>query len=251
LTNGEVLFPHTANGPQKYNFQFDYSYGVNLTVSDMLNGHIDAALKIKFLFFSKRWSKQIVSFKSGLSIGPLNLIGGGSYNDTTKQHQNPVPSDTKTWKSSYASVPFMGLSKVSMPTTFVADASYSAAKSSELFYDSLCKCDDIGAACNRSADCCDAQATCFGDPAQGGKHVCRECGNPNFTDTCVTDKDCCPGAICNQDDVVTCHDEHNPECDKPSTGGTSQLCLPLQVCTTTHPATAVCRPPPVDTPPTK
>jgi Ca2+-binding RTX toxin-like protein len=253
LSNGEVLFPRDGGGPRKYNFQFDYSYGVTLTVNNILDGHIDAALKIKFLFFSKKWSKQIVSFKSGLSIGPTNLIGGGSYDDATKKHQVQVPSDTKTWKSTYASVPFMALNNVSMPLSPVFDGSYSPLKSSELFYDSLCKCEDNGAACFRDADCCDSTSTCFEDPAQNNKHVCRECGKPNNTDTCKTDKDCCPGAICSQADVEVCVTD--PSLCPPGssgtggTGGTNgQPCIPIR-CTTLHPATPVCQSKPGD--PTK
>jgi hypothetical protein len=130
----------------------------------MLSGYIDAALKIKFLFFSKKWAKRIVSFDSGLKIGPLNLIGGGSYDESTKKHQQPVARDVKTWKSSYGSAPFQGLQRLSMPPGLTANASFDTARAGELFYDSLCTCQDLSESCNRQADCCDANALCNQDP---------------------------------------------------------------------------------------
>lgn len=251
LTNGEAIFPRDNGGPRKYNFQFDYSYGVTLTVDDILDGHIDAALKIKFLFFSKKWSKQIVSFKSGLSIGPTNLIGGGSWDAAHKKHQVEVPSDTKTWKSTYASVPFMVLSNVKMPANPVGTVNYDPNKPVKLFYDSECTCKDNGSSCFRDGDCCDTTATCFEDPAQGNKHICRQCGKPENNDSCKTDKDCCGDAICSQAEIEVCHLEPNPECDKPPTGGTNgQPCLtPIPVCHKEQPATPICQTKPGD--PTK
>ena len=129
----------------------------------------------------------------------------------------------------------------------MADASYSTAKSRELFYDSLCKCDDNGIACNRDADCCDAHSTCFGDPAQGGKHICRECGQSNYTDTCNTDKDCCDG-ICTSAPAHVCVEVPDPNCTS-SSGGSLNLCL-KEVCTDFNPTTPVCQPKSV-VPPTK
>jgi Ca2+-binding RTX toxin-like protein len=248
LSNGEVKFPRDFGGPRKYNFQFDYSYGVTLSVQDILDGKIGAALKIKFLFFSKKWSKQIVSFKSGLSIGPINLIGSGAYDEPSKQHQVQVPSDTKTWKSSYASVPFMGLTPVSLPANPKFEGAYSTTKSTELFYDSLCKCEANGAGCFRDGDCCDTTASCFEDPAQNNKHVCRQCGKTQTHDSCKTAKDCCGDAICSQADYEVCVDDPTACPPGSGTAGTSGLpCLPIK-CHFEHPATPVCQTKPQEPP---
>lgn len=203
LTNHVVIFP-SKGGLQKYNFQFDYAYGVNFAALNMLDGNIDAALKIKFFFFSKKWSKRLVAIHSGLQIGPINLIGGGSFDQGTKNHETPVPEDTKTWKSSYSSVPFVGLEPVFMPQTpvVVYDGEFDTDRAGELFYDSKCKCEQNGEGCFRDGDCCDPAATCMADPAQGNKKVCRNCGAHT---ACSTAADCCgSNTICSQQPYRVC-----------------------------------------------
>lgn len=67
-----VLFPPGGNGlPQKFNFEAGYKLDARLLVNNILSGSIDARLKIKFFFFSKTWSVNIVKFNS--FVDPIDL----------------------------------------------------------------------------------------------------------------------------------------------------------------------------------
>lgn len=248
MTDGSVLYPRFGVGLQKYNVQFDYGYGVDLTVADMLDGWVDGAIKVKFLFFSKKWSKRLFSFDSGLQIGPLHLIGGGSIDSTTNQPTQGVAEDTKTWKSSYGSVPFMGLTHLEAPKAselpLTADAQFDTTKTVKLFYDSECKCEPIGDACNRRDDCCDATAVCFSDPVHAGAKACSACRKIETNESCNVDADCCDGGVCNQDKIkINCHDA---PCDTDVDAGP---CLIQQICDEVIPPTKVCHTKPIDIPP--
>jgi len=204
LGDGRILYP--PQGLSRYNFQYAYSYGVDLTLSDILSGHIDGTLIVKFFWFKKRWSKQLLSFTGLPKIGPFHLISGGS--PAPSQWPNePVAEDTRSWTSGYDSVPFVMIAPVKPATTPVtADASFNTTRVSQLFYDSLCTCDLHGTECSRKADCCDAGDRCLADPSLGtGKTICSVCqayAPPTYENLnginqgCVKDDDCCPGSTC-------------------------------------------------------
>ena len=44
---------------KKLQLSFIYDFGINLAFTDILSGRINLKLKLKFLFFSKTWKKQI------------------------------------------------------------------------------------------------------------------------------------------------------------------------------------------------
>jgi len=206
LTNGAPLYPPT--GFQRYNFQFVYSYGVDMTLSDILSGHIDGTVVVKFFFFKKRWSKQLIAFKGLPQIGPFNLIGGGSP-APSQWPSEPVAEDTSTWTSGYDSVPFVALTHLQAPETPLAPTgSFDDSRASQLFYDSLCTCSETAEPCIRQADCCDSSQACFADPAlPGNATICSACRayNPpsnadpeGVSESCTDDGQCCPGNVCSQ-----------------------------------------------------
>ena len=204
ISNGTVLYP--PKGLSRYNFQYVYSYGVDLTLSDILSGHLDGSVIVKFFWFKKRWSQQLVAFKGLPPIGPFNLIGGGSPKPD-EWPSEPVAEDTRSWTSGYDSVPFVAIAPVTPPATaLTADATFSTTRVSQLFYDSLCTCEERGSECERKADCCDTTDTCFLDPAlSGGTKVCSQCRAyaaptdavpEGINESCTVDANCCPGNTC-------------------------------------------------------
>lgn len=246
VTDGRLLYPRNGSGLLKYNLQFDYSYGVDLTVKDMLDGFVDGSIKVKFLFFSKKWSKRLFSFDSGLQIGPINLIGGGSVNPTTQQPAQRVAEDTKTWKSAYNSLVFAGLRRLDAPAPaelpLTANASFDASKVTQLFYDSQCRCDKGNDPCDRNVDCCDKSLVCFADPAHAGAKTCSACRKVDPTsESCNSNADCCGGGVCDQSKIkVNCHTEES--CDSHG------LCVGIEKCDEVTPPTKLCHPAPIDSP---
>lgn len=206
LTDGSVRFP--TNGIGRYDFQFVYSYGVDMTLSDILSGHLDGSVVVKFFFFKKRWSQQLVAFEGLPQIGPFNLIGGGSP-APSEWPDEPVAEDTKTWTSGYDSVPFVSIQRLTEPAEALsAVGTFDSSRAAQLFYDSLCTCQEPAEECNRQADCCDSTQACFSDPALGGgTKVCSACrrvepvtdANPaGLNESCNNDLDCCAGNYCSQ-----------------------------------------------------
>lgn len=61
---------------RRFNVSLDYKYGLSVGIDQVLAGHLKASLQIKFLFFKKRWSKYLVNFGNGFSLGHYRLIGG-------------------------------------------------------------------------------------------------------------------------------------------------------------------------------
>jgi hypothetical protein len=76
---GTVKIPHKS-----FNWHYAYSYGGKLTL-DALNGQIDAALRIRVLFFKKTFSYRIAKLtgfsRDLLAIGKAGAIGGNDAGD--------------------------------------------------------------------------------------------------------------------------------------------------------------------------
>jgi hypothetical protein len=204
LSNGYQLFPFGGIGQRKYGFHFDFRYGVDLALTNMLDGHLDGAVKVKFFFFSRKWRKRLATFDIGLDFPQFNLIGGGV--------ELPVVEGVPLWKFSYGSVPLLGLKQLDQPREpLVADGTFSSDRVSELFYDSLCQCIADGEVCNRDDDCC-GDFECGGHAGPNGEKTCSAaCAEEG--EVCQTIEDCCPGAEdCRSPDP----DVHHSVCFFPS-----------------------------------
>ena len=73
FTTGEILFP-----TRQYDFFLDWHYGASLALTNVLEGTINAKLKLKALFFSKTFKKTLLHFPSPFNLPELRLINGGS-----------------------------------------------------------------------------------------------------------------------------------------------------------------------------
>lgn len=61
---------------RRFKVRLGYTYGLSVALNQILAGHLKAALQIKFLWIRKRWSKYLVNFGEGISLGEHKLIGG-------------------------------------------------------------------------------------------------------------------------------------------------------------------------------
>jgi hypothetical protein len=61
---------------RRFRVKLGYTYGLSVSLNQILAGHLKAALQIKFFMFRKRWSKYLVNFGDGISLGEHKLIGG-------------------------------------------------------------------------------------------------------------------------------------------------------------------------------
>ena len=57
-------------------YDYDYGFGVDLA-GEILGGSVSASLRVRFLFFSARFSRQLARW-DGLQLGTINLIGTGT-----------------------------------------------------------------------------------------------------------------------------------------------------------------------------
>ena len=71
-------------------------YGAQLVLKDVLKGAIDVRLRIKFLFFSRTWRKNIVTF-NGFSLPPITIFQGDQ------------DVSTADWGTIKLPMPFFGL----------------------------------------------------------------------------------------------------------------------------------------------
>jgi hypothetical protein len=69
-----VYFPTV--GPSRFRFSAGYEYDASVDISDILHGEIDAALKLRFLFFSKSWRAKIAEFSGMGDPDPYQLFEG-------------------------------------------------------------------------------------------------------------------------------------------------------------------------------
>lgn len=68
---------YPAGGPKQYEFFGNYKFGASVEIRDILQGTISAKLRIKFVFFSKTWSKVIARFESPFDPIVIPLLHGG------------------------------------------------------------------------------------------------------------------------------------------------------------------------------
>jgi hypothetical protein len=73
FSTGEILFP-----TRQYDFFLDWYYGASLALTNVLEGTINAKLKLKALFFSKTFKKTLLHFPSPFNLPELRLIEGGN-----------------------------------------------------------------------------------------------------------------------------------------------------------------------------
>jgi hypothetical protein len=197
-----IAYPRGGAAFQKYDFKFNYEYGVSLSLTDMLSGYVDGAIKVKFFFFSKKWSQRIVSFASPLQFPDVKLINGGAEAD--------VGIDLPLWKNTFESVPLVNLKKLKAPVISVpavppvggsalaTTVPFDFSRVDDLYYDTLCTCVEEADACSRDADCCDG-LTCNGEEGAKtcGTIVCQEEGQlcngyapPGEAEACCGDLEC-------------------------------------------------------------
>lgn len=180
-----ILFP--PGGAKQYRFFFNYTYGANVSVTDILKGNLAGRVRIKFFFFSKTWRKIIASFP-GLGRKDFVLFKG----------EGGASTGSFPWGVTRLETPFLNLVLPSTPPgqrppDAPATVPFDPARAEELFYDSLCTCQPVNQPCSRGADCCDDVPFCFGDPAQGGKKVCSGSCRAGGQ-TCNVPGDCCANA---------------------------------------------------------
>jgi hypothetical protein len=207
--------------PFNSGFHLDYTYGLTFGVTDILSGHIDATLKISFLFFSKKWSTRLANFTSGLAIGPYDLINGGG--------SVPIAEGDKLWKVSYDTVPFPGIDRLQPPPAALEPVGvFDPSRAGELLYDCGCTCKAEDEVCRRDDDCCDDNHTC-NEQADGSKTcgslTCADPGESCYQDECCegTGAICVPGYYICYVPPVACLDE-GETCIPPTEGEGDPCC---------------------------
>lgn len=245
LVNDEPLIPM-----KKYAINAIFRYGGTLELSNILSGEIDVVVKIKFLFFSKKFNAKLVSFHGFCNPAcRVNLFGGGG--------EVEVPFQLVDWATVLMPTRFLKLKKFT-PADFrnPSGAALNVGRSGELFYDNLCTCiprfeeipmgEDPGP-CHRDADCCgyEARDFCFLDPADS-KAKCSDCRARN--ESCNVDTDCCGEDFCftnpatSSKTCIDCQAQGSP-CNVPTDccalgsrcldmpgGTTTKECAPEQPC---------------------
>lgn len=202
--DGRTMYPF--NGERlKYDFSFRYDYGVNLTLNNILAGYLDATAKVKFFFFSVKYSQRLVDFK-GLPAVSINLLGGGGpFLDTTPAASTADPEprisghfeemvlsdQQQPWKASFEEVPFVDLEPLlpldeilaALPEAVdvVEDMEFDRERVGDVLYNNQCGCTPIEEPCTRNQDCCldgnaEGSVTCFADPeTAGAASFCSAC----------------------------------------------------------------------------
>jgi hypothetical protein len=220
--------------PTKFKFDVWYDYGAGLEADNILQGSLNARLRIKFFFFSRTWRKQIIqfngfSFHKDLVSGKTGSDPGVGVNPETTDPNNP---DASTTTNTVQGQTDLGLDEpqtplaVLQPVSVVSDAAapaptgsahFDAGAMEAPFYDNEC-CARPGEVLPVNVDQCTGA---FGDagpsdpPVANGASPCcpgSRCIDPIDTgtrcivdcktqgQTCATNTDCCP--VANHD--VTC-----------------------------------------------
>ncbi len=205
-----MQFP--SGPPKQYEFFGTYKFGASVEIRDILQGTISAKLRIKFLFFSKSWSKVIARFDSPLDPIVIPLIhGGGSapfgsdggvlgrvrmplqfvqlaYLDDPGPLP-PLPDPGAGTAGAAGSLPATGGTSTG-GTTPVGGTGTGAAggigdddpryvdldpgRVEKLFYSGYCACSAAGAECTSDLDCCGGTNSCvFNDLT--GVGTCEPC----------------------------------------------------------------------------
>jgi hypothetical protein len=226
-------------------------------LKNILNGQIDARLRIKFLFFSRTWRKNIVKF-NGWSFHYDLVSGGGNIGSvnvgpqTVTQSSTSTTPDTSRASTNVASgqtpmglsepqVPLMQLAYLSPTTSEGSDAgppknsgtpfSFDSGAVQSMFYDDLC-CAKAGGACSPTGTprCC-PDSVCSvptGSDAGTCQVQCQAQGGH-----CSVDNDCCQPKMMTQ--AAKCGEFNTcVECSNPGGACTSQsdCCVNGTICDT-------------------
>jgi hypothetical protein len=186
---------------KKYSINAVYKYGASLTIENLLHGNIDLVVKLKFLFFSKRYRAHIASFKGMCTPGDptpepfckIDIFGGYGVGAA-------IPFEMLDWGTVLMPSSFLQLKKFKPAEIRAAGSEpFDSGRVGQLFFDSLCTCVDrfdlVPPAdveeCARSQDCCGFEEgeTCFADPADG-RSLCSACRAA--AQSCNELADCCP-----------------------------------------------------------
>jgi hypothetical protein len=208
--------------PKAFKFSASYDYGMRLDVTKVLDGELNARLRIKFCFFSRTWRKRVIKF-NGFQFH-YDLIKGGSSLDVQIGGRNPgdshstvpapaegapdngvttVASGNTTMGLSETEVPLMQLAYLPTPNQGFGGGGHSpdgGAPSKQidltqlgsLFYDIQC-CAKAGESCKVDKTpypaCCPHSTCVVPDAGTSGTCVgdCRGEG-----ENCQSDGDCCP-----------------------------------------------------------
>ncbi len=226
--------------PTAFKLFLHYDYGAGVDLKNILNGQIDARLRIKFLFFSRTWRKNIVKFNGWSFHFDLVSAGGNATSVSLGQQtatQSPTPStpaDTSRATTNVASgqttlglsepqVPLMTLAYLSPTTSEGAEAgapvdggkafTFDAGNVESLFYDDLC-CAKTGGACSTAGTphCCPDSLCVVPTGTDAG--MCQFQCKPQGA-RCSTANDCCPQkfveTICGDlNTCVACSDLKGP-----------------------------------------
>jgi hypothetical protein len=198
--------------PKSFKFSVMYDYGAAVDLQEVLSGAINGRLRIKFVFFSRTWRKQIVKF-NGWSEH-FNLLSGGTEQvvsddpvlgkDDTKGLSANRTSGAATMGRSETQVPLMILARLTVPpagaaaTLAPADAGpvveFDASALQGFFYDDMC-CSKT--TCSMSPlgrpKCCPGFecAITSGDAAIAVTSCVPVCKKED--ENCSSNADCCQG----------------------------------------------------------
>jgi hypothetical protein len=177
--------------PLVYKLKLGYSAGLEADISDILSGDVNAALKLKFFFFSKTFRQRLLRFKGLctdaasrsqfpchipiLELGDATTLGDLPW--ATVRMSQLLP------KLKY--LPFTP-ETATPPTAVPVDMKHIE----KLFYDRECSCIAPGQPCKSTGDCCDG-ITCADDGT--GKKICACRG---LLESCTENADCCAGTNC-------------------------------------------------------
>jgi hypothetical protein len=192
LASGQELLP-----TKRYVVGLSYSAQIRAAIRDILSGSVTAALKLKFVFFSKTWRKTLFQFTGFCHGDPNDELEGCDLNLLSLAGTADIASGIQPWGSLRQEMPFPKLARLTTraPT---GEASPSTNIVGKYLFDSLCTCiagsnPEEDRECFRSADCCPDTPNCF-HPRDGGRARCITC--LQIGESCNVDSDCC-GNLCN------------------------------------------------------
>jgi hypothetical protein len=195
---------------KRYVLDLRYSAGLGAQVRNILSGNIDAVLKLKIAFFSKKWRQRLFSFNgfcsapvSGDTLSSFPPLPGCDLTLVSLAGSTDVAGGGFPWGEIRLETPFPELKPFITNAVPLGSDPVDLSRVQQFFYDSLCTCigpdqkdinhPNLTRSCFRDADCCPLAPTCFHDHQLGGSS-CITCRNPD--DTCNVDSDCCTGNIC-------------------------------------------------------
>jgi hypothetical protein len=139
VSGGPALWQ--AGATQKWSAGWSYGTGV---VLDTLSGKINLAVRVRLLFFSKTFRKQVAQW-SGLTtkfefVGKLDQPLSSTAQSDIKQEDVPFPAGSGNLEQAFNATPI----GVVLPVSNLGGTSAPGA----------CSCVDLGKACTAKSDCC-------------------------------------------------------------------------------------------------